>query len=271
MRGGRYTRVGVPRRGPRLDVPPGVRDPHPMPPRSAPVVVALLAALACGSNREAPASATPPADPAAELAAARLELATLREALASEHAEREALEAELDRLRAAADDDGWSPAPEAPPAEATPAAKQGKAWFDGDGLLEHGVAPAEVDRVREAFAANEMLLLQLEDRARREGWFGTPRYRDALLEAREGLRSELGDDQFDLLLYASGRHNRVVVEDLLDGSPAQRAGIQPGDEILSYADQRVFWAPDLKYRTAQGTPGEPVAIDLLRGGTPQRV
>jgi hypothetical protein len=241
-----------------------------MPRPRAPVLSVLLAALACGTDRESPAPAAAPVDAAAELEAARLEVATLREALASEHAEREALEAEVDRLRAEADDSGWSGATseaDAQPGAANPA----RPWFDAKGLLERGVEPAEVDRVRESFDRSEMALLELEDRARRESWFGSPRYRDALRDARDSLRAELGDERFDLLLYASGRHNCVVVEDVLDGSPAQRAGIQPGDEILRYGDRRTFWAWDLKHQTTQGRPGEPVSIDIVRGGEAERL
>ena len=242
-----------------------------MRPPTALVLLALLAALACGSDREGRAPQELPPSREADLEAARLEVATLREALASEHAEREALEAELDRLRAELDDAGWSDAASEAKG-AGPDAKPGAGeWFDANGLLQHGVEPAEVDRVREAFDASEMALLQLEDQARREGWFGRPRYRQALRDLRESLRADLGDERFDLLLYASGRHNRVVVKGLLNGSPAQRAGIQPGDEILSYGEGRIFRGEELKYRTTTGKPGEQVAIDLLRAGQRQRI
>ena len=238
-----------------------------MPPPSAPVFVALLAALACGSDHETPPSSGPPADAARELEAAQLEIATLREALASEHVEREALEAELERLRAEPAEAGASDTAGAPPGAAPPT----EPWFAADDLLQHGVEPAEVDRVCEAFDRSEMALLELEDRARREGWLGTPRYWQALYEERSGLRAELGDERFDLLLYASGRRNRVVVEDLLDGSPAQRAGLQRGDEILRYDDARIFRASELKFQTTQGKPGATLAIDLVRDGSPVRV
>jgi hypothetical protein len=139
-------------------------------------------------------------------------------------------------------------------------------WFDADALESHGVQPAEVDRLRESFDASEMALLDLEDRARREGWYDEPLYRQSLRDLRQGLRAELGDDRFDLLLFATGRHNRVVVSDLLDGSPAQRAGIRPGDEILSYADRRVFKGMELKRATTQGRAGERVEVVVLRDG-----
>jgi len=250
-----------------------------MPPPRALVLLGLLAALACGSDREPPAPAgapaAAPADRDADLAAARLEVATLREALASEHAEREALEAEVERLRAQLEDVGLGAAEQeagAQHADAGPDAgeKEGP-WFDADGLLEHGVEPAEVDRVRESFDASELALLELEDRARREGWLGSPRYREALRDSRNALHAELGDERFDRLLYASGRKNRVVVEELLGGSPAQLAGLQPGDEILSYGSTAIFRAPELKWGITQADPRSPVAIEVLRQGNRMRL
>jgi len=234
----------------------------------------MLAAMACGPGRDAGVAAPPKSSSVeADLEAARLEVATLRQALSEERTEREALEAEVERQRQELDDLAWrDEAPAAEPGEQEKAERGGGApWFDAESLARHGVQPAELDRVREAFDASELALLQLEDRARREGWYDAPRYREALRDMRVALRAELGDDRFDLLLFASGRHNRVVVTDLLEGSPAERAGIQQGDEILSYADQRVFRGMELKHATTEGQAGERIEVELLRDGSRVRV
>jgi hypothetical protein len=236
----------------------------------------LLAALACEpGERGAPPAAPASADLEADLAAARLEVATLREALAEERGEREALEAELERLRQQIDELAFSEAePQAEPgaggeeAEVPGAARP---WFDAEALSRHGVQPAEVDHLRESFDASEMALLNLEDQARREGWYAEPRYRQTLRDMRQALRADLGDDRFDLLLFATGRHNRVIVSDLLEDSPARRAGLEVGDEILSYADRRVFRGMELKAATTQGRAGERVALEVLRNGSRVRV
>jgi len=245
----------------------------------APRIAALVAALACGcgSGGDAPV-VQPPADLESDLAAARLEVATLRQALSEERAERQALELEVERLREEIEELAWSdPKPDAgaqarEPGETEDQGKgQEQPWFDADGLLGHGVQPAEVERLREVFDASELALLELENQARREGWFDDPRYRQELRDLRLALRADLGDDRFDLLLYATGRQNRVVVTDLLQGSAAERNGVQPGDEILSYADQRVFRAMELKQATTEGTPGERVALEVWRDGSRVRV
>jgi len=231
--------------------------------------IAILAGmLACGSGGGDDARlAEPPPELEADLAAARLEIATLHEALREERAERQALELEVERLHEELDQLAWS--------EADPANEAGEEqeppWFDEAGLLEHGVEPAEVERLREAFGASELALLELENRARREGWFREPRYREELRDMRLALRAELGDDRFDRLLYATGRQNRVVVSDVLDGSAAQGSGLQPGDEILSYDDRRIFRPMELKQATTEGRAGERVAVELWREDSRVRV
>jgi hypothetical protein len=239
----------------------------------------LFAALACGPGGDAASPASPAPPPLGdELEAARLEVATLRQALAEERADREALEEEVERLRREIEDLGWNErepgkeeeegaAEDAESGERSP----GRPWFDAEALAKHRVQPAEIDRLRDAFDASELALLELEDRARREGWYDDPRYRFALRDMRLALRAELGDDGFDLLLFATGRHNRIVVDDLLRDSPAERAGLQRGDEILSYGDRRVFRGPELKRATTEGTAGERVEIVVLRDGARARL
>lgn len=247
--------------------------------RSLPPLAALVAALACGAGSGGDAGTAPsPVELEAGLAAAHLEAATLREALAEERAERLALELEVERLHEEIEQLTW-----AEPGEAAgePAREEGLAadesgaserpWFDAEGLVEHGIEPAELDRLREAFDASELALLELENRAQREGWIRDPRYRQELRDMRLALRAELGDDRFDRLLYASGRNNRIVVSDLLQGSAAEDGGIQPGDEILSYAERRVFRPAELKQATLEGRAGERVAIEVLRDGSRVRI
>ncbi len=235
----------------------------------------LLAALACGPGGVSePAVSSPAPSFEADLEAARLEVATLRQALAEERGERDALEAQLERLRQELDELAWrDEAPEAEPgAEEMGAEVQPeRPWFDAEALARHGVQPSEVDGLREAFDASELALLQLEDEARREGWYDDPRYRLRLRDLRVALRAELGDERFDLILFATGRHNRVVVTDLLAGSPAERAGVQAGDEILSYAERQVFRGMELKRATTEGRTGERVELVVLRNGSRERL
>ena len=53
--------------------------------------------------------------------------------------------------------------------------------------------------------------------------------------------------------------------------PAERAGIQPGDAILSYAGERVYDAGSLVNATREGTAGATTAVEIEREGSTQLV
>jgi len=89
--------------------------------------------------------------------------------------------------------------------------------------------------------------------------------------ADEVLRSELGDAEYERYLQALGRPTRIGVRSVLASSPAEVAGLLPGDEIVAYAGERVFDVDDLNRLTYEGRPGEPVALDVIRDGQPIQV
>jgi membrane-associated protease RseP (regulator of RpoE activity) len=142
-------------------------------------------------------------------------------------------------------------------------------WFDSEGLLDAGVAPTEVQNLRERFEQIELARLYLRDRAAREGWAGSSRFREEsrALDARfEGLRAELGAQGYDRLLFAIGRPNRARVHDLLERAPAREAGLKPGDVIVSYDGRRIFTVSELRRATTEGQAGAPVEVRLERNG-----
>jgi len=239
--------------------------------------IVLLAALAYGGNAER---------------------AALREALAREQAAREALARDVAALEAkvaalTAPPGGISaPAAPAPPPAASgasaapaPAAAPGPAppppptrpaprRFDEEALVDAGFRPADAQHLRELYETVDLERLYLRDRATREGWMGTPRFAEesrALDERLDRLRPELGEDNYDWFLYASGQFNRVLVADVLERSAAEAAGVQPGDRILRYGDQRVFSASELAGLTTQGRGGDPVTVEVERAGGVQRL
>jgi hypothetical protein len=86
----------------------------------------------------------------------------------------------------------------------------------------------------------------------------------AQLRPEQTLRSELGDADYEKYLEAQGRPTKVGVFNVLPSSPAAKAGMQPGDQIVSYAGQRVFNMADLTDLTLQGTPGQSVTLEVQR-------
>ena len=53
---------------------------------------------------------------------------------------------------------------------------------------------------------------------------------------------------------------------VLSGSPGNDAGLQPGDQLVSYGGERVFNVMDLRNLTMQGEPGQDVVIEVDRDG-----
>ena len=210
------------------------------------------------------------------------QLAALRETVDAERAQRISLAAEVALLRWVVEqlapelavEAPTSPA-EGPDAEFPDAADSAPApvssWFDESVLIERGVPPDEVRQLRERFEAAEMEELYLRDQAAREGWLRRPRLFQELRDIRTGLRQEIGEDAYDLMLYATGRNNRVVLSDVLATSPALAVGLRAGDVIMRYGGQRVFSASDLRRATRDDDAGATVAVDVLRDGEELRM
>ena len=119
-----------------------------------------------------------------------------------------------------------------------------------------------------------MQRLYLRDQAQREGWLGDSRYRDEvrrLGQAQAGLQNEFGSEVYDAYLYASGRPNRIEVQNVLDNSPAFEAGLRTGDQILSYNGQRTFQTNELRQATQQGRSGEMIPVQIIRNGQPMDI
>ena len=142
----------------------------------------------------------------------------------------------------------------------------GRPWFDATLLAARGAPAAEIERLSDIFSESEMQRIDLDHRARREGWHRKRRYYNAIRAQQQHFREDIGDETYDLLLYATRRGNRVVLSDVLGNSPAANAGLQPGDMILSYDGERIFTGRELQRATTQGEIGESVAVDVLRRG-----
>ena len=95
--------------------------------------------------------------------------------------------------------------------------------------------------------------------------------RGQLADSTTALRSELGDDQYERFLEATGRPTSVNVSGVLARSAAETAGLQDGDQIVAYGGDRVFDIRDLNRVLLEGDPGEPVVVDVVRGGQPMQI
>ncbi len=85
------------------------------------------------------------------------------------------------------------------------------------------------------------------------------------------LREELGDAQYEMYLQAINRPTAVGVGTVFESSPAQTAGLLPGDEITHYDGTRIFSTFDLTRQAMQGDAGENVVVNITRDGIPMQL
>jgi C-terminal processing protease CtpA/Prc len=136
-------------------------------------------------------------------------------------------------------------------------------------LVAAGLEPQQAKSITQFLGDIEMERLYLHDQATREGWLGTPRYRQeimTLVEREEELRLELGDTDYDLYLYGTGQPNRVIIQSVIEDSPAQKVGIQSKDIAYSYAGNRLYSMRDLVTATTEGIANESVLLEVIRDG-----
>lgn len=90
---------------------------------------------------------------------------------------------------------------------------------------------------------------------------------DSLATPQKIMRQELGDDAYARYLEAQGQPTSIQISSVLEGSPGNTAGLQPGDALVSYNGRRVFDVLDLRRLTMEGNPGEDVVVEIERNGT----
>lgn len=111
----------------------------------------------------------------------------------------------------------------------------------------------EIERVR------NQVLAQLDDG-------GRPDPDEVRLLVSRQLQLSLGEYDYEQYLDATGQSTRVSVREVDADSPAFAAGIQPGDEILRYAGERVFNSTELIAKTRDSVEGSSVLVELDRDG-----
>ncbi|MCG6896577.1 MAG: PDZ domain-containing protein [Thiocapsa sp.] len=135
-------------------------------------------------------------------------------------------------------------------------------------MVDAGVDAGLAEEIVFQEAQRSLARLSVRDQAAREGWLGSDRYRAEMRgidAAARSLREQIGDAIYDRYLYGTGEDNRVQVASVIPGSAAEAVGLEAGDLIESYADERVFRFRDLRGMTTEGELGELVPVRVRRG------
>lgn len=131
-------------------------------------------------------------------------------------------------------------------------------------LVDGGFSEDEARRVLQQESEAQFRAMQAMHEAQRSGAAVDPVA--AMNSPQSILRAELGDTAYERYLEAQGQPTAIQVTQVLAGSPGSKAGLQPGDQIVSYNGERVFHVADLRSLTLQGTPGEDVVVEIEREG-----
>ena len=134
-----------------------------------------------------------------------------------------------------------------------------------EALIATGIPTEQAAFIQSRLDEYDLKQLYIKDRASREGWLNTARYRKEQRQAQNAyreLRSEIGDNAYDRMLYALGQANRVVVRDIMQNSSAEQYGLQANDRVYEYDGQRVFTGQELNELVTQG--GGAGALVLVR-------
>lgn len=143
-----------------------------------------------------------------------------------------------------------------------------KDWFNEQALVDSGMTGSQASELKFFFEQQELQQLYLRDQAVREGW-DRQQYREkiqAFNAEEDALKVRLGDSAYDAYLYASGQPNRVAVSSVLATAPAGVAGIQAGDHILRYDNQRIYSGFELRQATTKGIASDSVSVEIERDG-----
>ncbi len=137
-------------------------------------------------------------------------------------------------------------------------------------LVEAGISPDVAADILRRMGEQEYRRLQLQNLISRSSGEVRRQYQNELRELnrnRLSLRSELGEETFDRYLYSSGQNNRMRVNSVLSGSPAETAGLSNGDIILRYDGKNIFNWADIRRLSRQGDINNYTTIEVLRDDT----
>lgn len=141
--------------------------------------------------------------------------------------------------------------------------RNGTSQRDTERLLAAGFTQERIDWIDRRSDELRMEAVQAQYEAQRGG---TRAIVPSLLVPAIALRSEMGDAEYERYLSALGRPTTVDVRQLLASSPAEKAGLQVGDEIVAYDGKRVASLAELNALSLEDKPGQSVVVEVKRDG-----
>lgn len=135
-------------------------------------------------------------------------------------------------------------------------------------LVEEGIDERDATEIVRLSEEYEMQWLQARYQARQSG---QPANGNLRAELAQRFRENLGEENYEKYLRSVGQTTSVVIRNVLESSPAQSAGLQSGDEIISYDGRRVYNILELNQLTQLSSETGSVRVELIRNGLPVTV
>ena len=133
-------------------------------------------------------------------------------------------------------------------------------------MMAAGLSPERADYIlrRESELRYEMMQAYYEARNSGESLDRASMHPESM------LRADIGDADYEKYLESIGRSTSVNISSVMAASPAESAGLQPGDQIVGYDGERVYHTGELMERTM--APGEgDVVVDIVRDGATMQI
>jgi C-terminal processing protease CtpA/Prc len=136
-----------------------------------------------------------------------------------------------------------------------------------DRLIEAGITPDRAAWIVQRESEIQMEALQARYEAMRAQ--ENQRFFGSAFDTE--LQAELGEVDYERYLAANGRPTTIGIGNVIPNSPAQEAGLQPGDQIVRYDGVRVFSMMDMAGRIMQNEAEGNVVVDIERNGIPMQL
>ncbi|MBT8084090.1 MAG: PDZ domain-containing protein [Woeseia sp.] len=148
-------------------------------------------------------------------------------------------------------------------------ARRNSPEFRTQRLIDAGFSPERAELILQREAQARLSMMEARYAAQRSG--DDVDYRALRQADAAAFRNELGPVEYERYLEGTGRSTAVVVGSVLDTSPAQQVGLQPGDRIVNYDGTRIYNMSDLNQAMLAGQAGETVAAQIIRDGVTMQV
>ena len=135
--------------------------------------------------------------------------------------------------------------------------------FDEGRLRDLGYSPDTIQYIRALWEDSQ------EEREGRDERSATRKWQPASLrdaDIKKGLRTDLGDDYYDAMLYATNQPNRARIGNVIGSSVTARAGLRIKDVVIRYDGERCFEPSDVKRLSEAAEPGKLVELWIRRDG-----